>query len=140
MADYSSLASELVEHLCASAGATHRRCTEDFTHGEMRILAYLIAHNNSSTPGDICDQLGMTGPRVSAAVNNLVKKELVIRETDGRDKRRLHIYITDAGRLLAEEKKRELTDSIETLLEFLGEQDSSEYVRIVGRICGKGIE
>ena len=135
MANYSSLATELVEYLSASADAKHRRCTEDFTHGEIRILAHLMRHGGSSTPGEICEQLTMTSPRVSAAVANLVKKSLVSRETDTRDKRRSHIHITEEGRALAEEKRRELVDSLARILGTLGEQDASEYVRIVGRIC-----
>lgn len=140
MVNYSVLAGELLESLCTSADAKHRRNTEDFTHGEVRILTCLMRHGGSSTPGDICEQLDMTGPRVSAAVNSLTKKGLVVRETDVQDKRRCHVYITDAGKELVRKKKKELTDSLEKVLELLGENDAREYVRIVGRICENAAE
>ena len=135
MVNYTSLASELVNCLCITADAKHNRNTEDFIRGELRILAYLAGNGNGSSPGDIGESLNMTTPRMSAAVSTLTKKELVTRVTDERDKRRLHIYITEKGKSLVEEKKANLTESLADILRYLGEDDAKEYVRIMSRIC-----
>ena len=134
MVDYTSLATELVKCLCVSADAAHCRNTEDFIHGELRILAFLSDNGDGTSPGDICEKLNMTTPRMSAAVSSLVKKGLVTRITDERDKRRLHVYITDKGQSFVNSKKSELTESLEELLRYLGEDDAREYVRIMSRI------
>ena len=134
MVNYTFLATELLKCLCASADAKHQRSTEDFTHGEMRILSLLSDKGDGISPTDICELSSMTTPRISAAIASLTKKELVLRRTDERDKRRLRIYITDKGRALVDAKKKELTDSLADLLMHLGETDAKEYVRIMERI------
>ncbi len=134
MTDYNILADELVENLRFCADAKHSRNAEDYTHGELRILTLLAARTEGISPRDICNDLGMTTPRISAAVAGLVKKGLVMRVNDELDRRRLHIYITDAGRVLVEGKRNELTASFAELLEYLGEDDARQYVRIMKRI------
>ncbi len=134
MTDYGILASELVEHLRKCADAKHNREVEDYTHGEFRILTLLSSRNDGISPGDICELLGMTTPRISAAVAGLVKKGLVSRVTDELDRRRIHIYITDEGTALVNKKKDELTSLFSELLEYLGEEDAKRYVRIMERI------
>lgn len=134
MTDYNILAAELVEHLRECADAKHNREAEDYTHGEFRILTLLSTHTDGISPGDICEMLGMTTPRISAAVAGLVKKGLVDRVTDEFDRRRIHVYITDKGTELVNRKRDELTSLFSELLEYLGEEDAHQYVRIMGRI------
>ena len=134
MIDYFALARGLIACLSATADAKHCRYIEDFVHGEMRILAYLAEDGDGASPGDICENLAMTTPRISSAVASLEKKKLVIRETDERDKRRLHVYITEEGKALVDYKKNELTSALAHLFAELGEDDAREYVRIMGRI------
>ena len=134
MVNYNELALELLDCLCSNSKLKFQKNAEDYTHGEIKILTLLTHRDGGISPGDICETLGMTTPRISAALASLTKKELITRVTDPRDKRRLHIYITDSGKALVESKKRELTDSLSELLSDLGENDAMEYVRIMGRI------
>lgn len=134
MADYNILADELVENLRFCADAKHNRNAEDYTHGELRILTLLVARPEGISPHDICTELGMTTPRISAAVAGLVKKGLAMRVNDELDRRRLHIYITDSGRDFVEGKRGELVAAFSELLEYLGEDDAEQYVRIMKRI------
>ena len=134
MVNYNELALELLEYLCCNAKLKFQKSTEDYTHGEIKILTLLTQNDNGISPGDICESLGMTTPRISAALASLTKKDLVTRVTDPKDKRRLHIYITESGKALVEAKKHELAKSLSELLSSLGEEDAVEYVRIMGKI------
>ena len=137
MVNYNELALELLDCLCCNSKLKFQKNAEDYTHGEIKILTLLTHCNGDMSPGDICEALGMTTPRISAALASLTKKELVTRVTDPHDKRRLHIYITDSGKALVESKKCEFAESLSELLSALGEEDAVEYIRIMGRIRDK---
>ena len=134
MINYDELAHELLCHLCHTSKLKFQRSTEDYTHGEMKILTLLCENDTGISPGYICNSLGMTTPRISAALASLEKKEFITRETDAVDKRRLHIHITGTGRALVSEKKDELAHALSQMLRSLGEHDAAEHVRIMGRI------
>ncbi len=132
--DYSILAGELLEHLRENSKHKLQRETEDFAHGEMSILAYLCFKEDGVCPGILCTSLGMTTPRISAAISSLGKKQLITRASDPSDRRKIHIHISETGRMLVHNKHRKITCELAHLLESLGEDDAREYVRIVGRI------
>ncbi len=134
MTDFNLLAAQLLNELCDDARLRYRRDLEDFSHGEMSILTYLCYRENGACPGDLCEMLGMTTPRISAIIAGLQKKGLVSRVTDAGDRRKIHIYISDEGRTLVETKKESLRSDISRVLSLLGEDDAKEYVRIVSKI------
>lgn len=134
MTDYSILAHELLLKLCDNARLRYQRDLGDFSHGEMSILDHLCYSEDGICPGVLCDTLGMTTPRISAAIASLQKKGLVTRETDPADRRKIHIFISEEGRALVTEKREELREHITKILISLGEDDAKEYVRIMGRI------
>ncbi|MBR6807599.1 MAG: winged helix-turn-helix transcriptional regulator [Clostridia bacterium] len=134
MTDYSMLASQLLDELCDDSRLRYRRDLEDFSHGEMSILTYLCYTENGVCPGDLCETLGMTTPRISAIIAGLQKKGLVSRVTDAGDRRKIHIYISEEGRVLVDGKKDALRADISHILSLLGEDDAKEYVRIIGKI------
>lgn len=134
MADYGALAEELLDHMRENSKLDYHRGAIDFSHGEMSILAHLCYKQDGVCPGTLCSVLGMTTPRVSAALAGLCRKSLIKRRGDPGDRRRIHIYITDKGRAYIDTRHRRLTDDIAVMLRSLGEDDAREYVRIVGRI------
>lgn len=134
MTNYETLAAELLTGLCDNEKLRYRRELGDFSHGEMSILTHLCYCENGVCPGVLGDELGMTTPRISAAISSLHKKGLVTRESDPEDRRRIHIYISREGRLLVSEKKQELESSITALLSHLGEDDAREYIRLTQKI------
>lgn len=135
MINYDLLAEELLCHLRRTSSLELQRSAEDYIHGEIKILTLLCENDTGISPGHICSALEMTTPRISAALASLEKKEYITRRTDEADKRRLHVYVTDSGRGLVEKKKAELSRHLSGMLSSLGEEDASDYVRIIGRIC-----
>ena len=132
--NYVTLAEEFLGYIRKNSKLKYQRAAEDFTHGEMSILCYLHFAENGACPVALCSALGMTTPRMSAALRSLTDKGLVKRKTDDSDKRRVHIYITENGDALVEERYGELKKNIAGMLEALGEADAREYVRISGKL------
>lgn len=138
--DYGTLADELLGYIRNNSKMKYQRAAEDFTHGEMSILCYLHFSENGACPVVLCSAVGMTTPRMSAALKSLTDKGLVKRRIDDSDKRRVHIYITEDGNALVSSRYGELRRNIASVLEALGEADAGEYVRISGRLSRLGPE
>lgn len=134
MTDYTTMAAELLELMLENTKLEYHRGTVSFSRGEMSILAQLCYKKDGLSPGELCETLGMTTPRVSAVLSGLLRKEYICRTVDPSDRRRIHIYITDEGRSYTSARYSTLTDNITELLRSLGEDDAREYLRIVGKI------
>lgn len=134
MTDYDELAEELIDYMRENFRLEYHRGAVDFSHGEMSILAHLCYKEDGVCPGTLCRVLGMTTPRVSAALAGLCRKKLILRRGDPGDRRRIHIHITDKGRKYIDTRHKILTENIIQMLRSLGEDDAREYVRIAGRI------
>ncbi|MDO4616617.1 MAG: winged helix DNA-binding protein [Lachnospiraceae bacterium] len=106
----------------------------DNLHGEPMIMNFIMHQETPVTPGAISRGTGMTSARVAAALGNLEKKGLIRRTVDEKDKRRFLISLTEKGRDFAADRKRELFTTIQRMLEFLGEEDSAELIRILKRL------
>lgn len=132
--DYSSLAEELLEQLIKNAKLDYLKDAEDFSQGEMRILSYLYYESDGVCSGKLCKSIGMTTPRLSAALAALEKKGFIKRLTDEGDRRRVHVHVTDKGRFLVKEKREKALSHVRGILESLGESDAKEYIRIIERI------
>ncbi len=134
MTDFKALADELLLVLRNNSRLRYRRDINVFSNGELSILAYLKENENGVFAGVLCKELGMTTPRISAAISSLQNKEFVFRVVDTVDRRRVRVFITDTGLQLIEQKKAELLILMENILLRLGENDAKEYVRLTKRI------
>lgn len=65
-----------------------------------RMMIRLIGKYPSITPGRLADALHLDPGTVSATLARLERKRLIERRRDGRDKRRVIVGLTDAGRAL----------------------------------------
>ena len=61
---------------------------------------------------------------------HLEQKGLVLRRTDEHDERRVNVSLTDAGRKLINERRREAIERVAAALRSLGEEDALEYIRL----------
>lgn len=132
--DYTSLAEELLGQLIKNSKLEYHRDAEDFSQGEMRILSYLYFECDGECSCKLCRAIGMTTPRLSAALSGLERKNLIERITDADDRRRIHVYITAKGRDLVLSRRKKAIALIGRTLEALGEADAKEYVRIMEKI------
>ncbi len=132
------ISDEMVTELVSVMSMFHhkdkQRGMSDNLQGEPMVLAYIMHHEGPITPSAISRGTRMTNARVAAVLGVLEKKGLISRSVDEKDKRRFLICLTEQGKEFAREKKRELFSDTRNLLEFLGEEDGRELIRLMKRI------
>jgi len=75
-----------------------KRAGHDLTVSEAHILEAVARQAESGrTIGDIADELFITPPSVTVAINKLVKKGYVTKERDETDARKVYVRLTDKG-------------------------------------------
>lgn len=82
---------------------------------EGTIITFLYNHPGRDTAGDIVELRMLSKGNVSKAVEALIQKELIQREQDEKDRRKIHLSLLPAAEpmiLALEEKQREFSDAI----------------------------
>lgn len=131
--DYEKYADEILSYIVANVQKqqTIQNDIWEISKGELALLLYLLEENNGALPKEISLRFDINTSRVAAILNSLCKKGYVTRVTDPKDKRKIHVYITDNGSRFAVERKRKILNHVKDMLMKLGEKDSAEYLRIV---------
>ena len=80
--------------------------SHDLNHIDFQVLTAIITSANSDitvTPGYISDSLALSASTLTSILERLAKRELIVRDRDSADKRRIALYYTeDAARLMVE--------------------------------------
>ncbi len=106
-----------------------------FKSGEFFLLAVLI---NSIPPGanglkasELSNRLQVTPAAVTHLINDLEQAGFVERVADPTDRRIVLIRPTTAGLKMMEVANAEFVEGLKGLIEFLGEDDSREFIRLM---------
>lgn len=102
--------------------------------GENILLAHLCETGGKSTPGALAQFLDVTAARVTAIIHALEHKDLVVRLSNGTDKRKVIVQITEKGKTVVEGIRTEALRHSEILMEKIGESDTHEFLRIMNKI------
>jgi DNA-binding MarR family transcriptional regulator len=103
--------------------------------GESFVLHYILHHEDSVLPSEICKIMGISSARIAAALNGLESKGVITRRIDTSDRRRILVDLTPKGKAMAEEQRQEMLENTSKMLSFLGEDDAKEYVRLTGKLA-----
>ena len=98
--------------------------------GESGILYYLIYHNGA-TPSELQKHLNVGSGRIANALNTLQNKGLIFRQDALDDRHKVKVFITEEGKLLQENRRREYMEYIQRVLEKMGEEEASEFLRLL---------
>ena len=107
------------------------------TRGEINalmMLSIIEAHGEVVRPGMLAACSHATPGAVSQTLKSLEEKGLIVRRRGEGDSRSITISLTNAGREFEKEGRRLHDERFMHMLEFLGEDDAREFVRIVNRI------
>ena len=122
----------LTEELLLTVTSLNRSCipqsVQEHLKGENFLLSYLDEH------GVLREGLGVSAPRTAAMLRALEEKGMLRRCADSYDRRRVVVHLTELGRQTAEQMHTTLCAHVQRVLEQLGEQDSRELIRLLGRI------
>lgn len=103
------------------------------TQGEEGILVCLLRNDRDMLSGELMEKTGLTTGRIANILKVLEKKQLILRLRDEKDKRKVHVRLTDTGFQKAARLQAQIQAERKGLLSWLGEEDGSEWVRITGR-------
>lgn len=95
------------------------------------VLHYLYHQNKSIYPRDLCEELQISMPRVTALLNTMESKGLIIRTPSADDHRRICISLSEQGTEAVEEKHRNQHRMMDKLIDKIGEEDAITLLRIL---------
>ncbi len=98
------------------------------------IMRTLFMAGEPLSPSEIAHRTGVSDARVANALRALEERGLVSRSASPSDRRRVEVSLTEEGAAQHERLRVNGISMVADFLEELGEQDSREFVRIVGRI------
>jgi len=135
--DYVELAMRLMENMfMLHKGKKHQEMNRSVC-GEPFVLEYLYMRKGDVLPSEISSQMEISSARIAATLRTLEKKNLIVRQIDQNDRRRVLVTLTALGKEATEKHHKKVLDNVTYMLESLGEHDAQEYVRIIGRLAQK---
>ena len=105
-----------------------------FNRGEVGVLSYLAFDKNEASSGELSEKLNVSTARIASILKSLENKKYIRRKEDSLDKRKTLVVITESGKELAVETKKELMDILIKVIKEIGYEDIEEYTRIVQKI------
>lgn len=126
--DYEKLALEFLGDFIP-----RRMPLEDITNlskGEIGVIMTLNFHEDNLLAGEIAKHLKITSGRTASILKSLEKKEMILKSKCEKDARQTYILLTNKGREFAKEHSQQILNHFKSILEFLGEKDAKEFVRL----------
>ena len=99
--------------------------------GDGFVLAYLARHGGTALPGEICQAMEVTTPRVAVILRGLEEDGMITRTVVADDRRTVCVTLTERGKALIEKKRRRREDFLRRLLEELSPEDAAALPRIL---------
>ncbi len=84
--------------------------------------------------GELAERLEVSMPAVSKMLRTLEERGWAIRLTDEQNRRMVYVNVTEAGKVLLTEAKRQERADVQAMIDMLGEADAKEWVRIAKRL------
>jgi MarR family transcriptional regulator, organic hydroperoxide resistance regulator len=138
--DYTRLAQEFMGIMNQLRRRGPQKQISDSMHGEIFVLHYISQHEDNVIPSEISNEIGISTARVAATLNSLESKGLITRKIDVNDRRRILVEMTPSGKEQVEKHFQMIMNTTTKMLEYLGEQDAKEYVRIMRKLAERSPE
>jgi len=133
--DYSKLTLELLSTMPLLRKIKPQKTIDDFAHGEAYALMLIARQGGEVNPSEISQSMNVSAARIASLLNALEKKGLITRKIDLDNRRRILVEITEEGKKITEEQQKNAMEAVTKMLEFLGEHDAAEYVRIMKHLA-----
>lgn len=127
--DYLLLAEKMLSVRAQLSHLPAGEAVSDACGGEFFALSLLLA-GAPSCPSELSRSMGVSSARIAALLKHLEQKGFIQRRADEFDERRVNVSLTDTGRELINERRREAIERVAAALRSLGEEDAREYVRL----------
>jgi DNA-binding MarR family transcriptional regulator len=105
-----------------------------------RLLSMLDRLGDGASVSELATAIGVDQPRASRVVSDCVDRGLVTKETDPTDARRSVIALTDDGRAVLDERRRERRAAVEDALEGFTPAERAQLAELLARFVAGGRE
>ncbi len=97
-------------------------------------VCYAHGHRKKAlSPSEIGEILGISRPAITAILNTLEEKELILRTMDHLDKRRILVELSQKGRAGLEEVENEMLKRVGQIMQALGEEQSEQLRSLLNK-------
>lgn len=134
--EFSVLADQFLQIMERLPRGAHPAVISELSRGELFLLNYLFTHGGTGRPGEMSAAMRTSTARTAAALGNMEKKGWILRRPDEEDHRHTLVRLTEEGKAYIRGMRCTATDRLVRVLEELGEEDTREYLRILGRLAG----
>lgn len=126
------LRGELISALADLYGLKAFSTLLEFVQGELRVL-YCVAQNpdRAVTPSLLSDSLGLSRPRITAALAALRRKGFLAMEVLEADRRRMLVTLTPVGAAFLREKQADVMQYFDRLVKGLGAENVHGLSRLI---------
>ena len=100
---------------------------------EFSVLS-VMAHNPGITSRQLCSALDIRPPNLVGLVNQLEKRELLVRRPHPNDGRAMGLHLTVAGRKLARDAERTLQDAEARVAAALTPAEVTQLIRLLQKV------
>ena len=132
--DYRGLAEEYMQIMCGRPHGPKKDKIPDALRGEMAVLRFLREVHHPATPSELSCDRKLSTARIANTLASMEKKGWIKRIPDSSDRRKVLVYLTEAGMTRAEKGHQDALKDMESMLRWLGEADAKAFVRIQRRI------
>jgi DNA-binding MarR family transcriptional regulator len=110
------------------------------TMARYRLLSQLDRLGSAASVTDLAAAIGVDQPRASRVVADCAARGLVERTTDPNDARRTLVTLTDAGRAVLEERRRERRAAVERSLDGFTPDERAQLAALLARFVAASRE
>lgn len=97
-------------------------------------ILQLLYFKKEISPTEISEKMNISTARVATALNLLEEKQLIVREIDQLDRRRITVKLTEEGNLQAKTIIDNILDKSADIFRQLGEEETNNLMRIIKKI------
>lgn len=107
----------------------------DLTHNESLVLFIIhgMAMNGKVSLSGLREKIRLAPSTVTPIINSLEEKELIERNIDKEDRRNIYLELSEKGKKFTEEAHRALTKNVSEFIDYMGEDDANEFVRLISK-------
>ncbi|WP_195263414.1 MarR family winged helix-turn-helix transcriptional regulator [Clostridium sp. 1001275B_160808_H3] len=102
-------------------------------HGKMMLLA-LISENDGIIQRDLAEMIDMRPSSMTEMLSSLEKNSLIKREQDEKDRRIMHVYLTEAGKSSLEEVENINDNLSNSIFNCLTVEEKEKMLGIINKV------
>lgn len=119
---------ELFWHVTRSMGQIWKNIFDEHFPGSQSYLVFMLEQRGSMRMSELATALQLTAGAVTSASDKLIEQDYVKRTRDDKDRRVVHLEITDKGRETMIELRLQGRKTMKTVFAHLDEEELQQFI------------